>query len=178
MLFYNEHDDICLKQGGSFKLLYERDIFERNVQWYTYSHGYFYEGTAYGDGDYETNWEKRIHPRHMNIVEMEEAFPPPSYQSNLDYLFEYQVGVSDSLTLYEYHVMSSLDLKIKEALQKAEDYVNICVKNYEFEQIQEEGLRKLLGLLKNRFDYDLTIEENTSLHDRAIISVYWHYEED
>lgn len=72
MLFYNEKDEICLKNGETVKVLYERDCFELNGQWYTYSYGYFYEGVNYGDGDYETDWQKKIHPRHMMILEMED----------------------------------------------------------------------------------------------------------
>lgn len=172
MLFYNEQDEICLKDGERVKVLYDRDYFELQGKWYTYSNGYFYDGVAYGDGDYETDWEKRTHPRHMGIVEMDEAFAKPSYKTSLDDLFEYKEGISEHLNEEAYFVMYTIDRKIDEALSRARETASVSIKAYEFDRIKEEGLLQILGLLKEEYPWDLHMEEDVTKDDRAYLTIF------
>lgn len=70
MLFYNENDEICLKNtDGTYVVLYDHqyNYFELNGEWYNYTHGYFYNANEC-DSVLDTYLDRRTHPRHMNIA--------------------------------------------------------------------------------------------------------------
>lgn len=74
MLFYDLQDRICLKLDNSrYKILYDGDFFIIGEDYYTYRNDCFYSVWEC-DGDMEVEYENKIHPRKMNIVEMEDLF--------------------------------------------------------------------------------------------------------
>lgn len=94
MLFYNENDEICLKhKDDSYTVVRELDYFKLEGEWYRYSNNYFYEALEC-DGDLDTYWERRIHVRHMNIVEMEEVFKDNKKDKTDDEIIEWR-GFND-----------------------------------------------------------------------------------
>ena len=74
MLFYDLLDRICLKlKDNSYKVLNDRDIFTIDDSYYTYRNDCFYT-VLECDGDMEVEYDNKIHPRKMNIAEMEDLF--------------------------------------------------------------------------------------------------------
>lgn len=74
MLFYDLQDRICLKLDESrYKILYHGNFFIIGEDYYTYRNDCFYT-VLECDGDMEVEYENKIHPRKMNIVEMEDIF--------------------------------------------------------------------------------------------------------
>lgn len=78
MLFYNEHDEICVKDGDETRVIIDYDVVDVAGTYYSYINGYFYRAIDCGDGEFQTDYEKRTHPRHIDIVEKEEAFATPT----------------------------------------------------------------------------------------------------
>lgn len=73
-LFYDLQDNICMKlNDNSYKILYDGDIFTIDNGYYIYRNKCFY--TVWEcDGDMKIEYDNEIHPRKMNIAEMEDLF--------------------------------------------------------------------------------------------------------
>lgn len=175
LLFYNEKDEICLKhRDGSHEILYDNqyNYFELGGKWYNYTNGYFYDALEF-DGDLDTYWDRRTHSRHMNIVEMEEAFAPPSYKSDvMDDLFKYKEDINSEQHL----VMYMLASRVRDERMKRHESAYYSMNHYEFNEIGGvEWLEELGKLVLEGYHYDYMLYEDRT-YEKAHISIYWSYE--
>lgn len=99
---------------------------------------------------------------------------PKKYKDeDLNEIFRYQEEAE--LTQDEWYLMHL----IKSEFNRTSDYVKIYLKKYEYQDLGEAGLQRVLGLLKEQYPYDVTVHPAVKSYEDVVdLTIYCDIEDD
>lgn len=153
MLFYDEDDNICLKENEiDYRVLKDNDTFVLNGFSYIYKNNYFYHQLI--------TPEKRIHPRKMGILEKNDLLKKPSFDNILDFVFVFHLPVLKDFTTDHYLVMFNITRTIVERFGKQDEYAIFYLKDFHLKKIDKKDFLSILSLVKKDIRFEINWEED------------------